>query len=176
MPNLPVLPTWDSLHPLIIHFPIALLLIAPLFILLAAILRPQKGRPYMVTAFILLMLGTLSLFVSVETGEAAAELVDRSVDLDAVLKAHETMASQSQALFTALSVMFAAIIFLPYLFKRRDQRLYTTVFPLLFLVLYGIGSFSLVRTAHAGGRLVHQFGVQAMMPANADSQEPTLPK
>ena len=32
MLQLPPMPTWDAMHPLLIHFPIVLLLISPLFI------------------------------------------------------------------------------------------------------------------------------------------------
>ena len=45
MLQFPPFPTWDSLHPLIIHFPIALLLVCPLFILIGAFLSAEKGRP-----------------------------------------------------------------------------------------------------------------------------------
>ena len=34
MIQLPPIPGWYELHPLVVHFPIALLLIAPLFVLL----------------------------------------------------------------------------------------------------------------------------------------------
>ncbi len=32
--SFPPFPSWDGLHPLIVHFPIALLLVAPLFVVL----------------------------------------------------------------------------------------------------------------------------------------------
>ncbi len=44
MIDLPPLPTWDGIHPLVVHFPIALLLVAPLLVLLAAALAPARGR------------------------------------------------------------------------------------------------------------------------------------
>jgi len=46
----PPIPSWDAWHPMIIHFPIALLLIAPVFILLGALLEPARGRPYLIAA------------------------------------------------------------------------------------------------------------------------------
>lgn len=72
--HFPPIPTWDSLHVLIIHFPIALLLLSPLFVVVSAILPPAKGKPYMVAALIVLLLGTASLFVAGSTGHAAAKL------------------------------------------------------------------------------------------------------
>jgi hypothetical protein len=56
--------------------------------------------------------------------------------------------------------------------RKTDTRLTTTILPLAFLVLYSAGALLLVNTAHNGGRLVHEFGVRAMVtstPANADA-------
>ena len=43
---LPPVPNWSELHPLVIHFPIALLLVAPLFVIAGVILAPPKGGPF----------------------------------------------------------------------------------------------------------------------------------
>ena len=58
MQTLPPIPAWTELHPLVIHFPIALLLVAPLFIVAGIIVNPQKGRPFLVVALSLMVLGT----------------------------------------------------------------------------------------------------------------------
>ena len=50
MIQMPPIPSWDGLHPLIIHFPIALLLVAPLLVLVGALLKPEKGRPVLYVA------------------------------------------------------------------------------------------------------------------------------
>jgi len=77
MLQLPPIPSWDALHPLIIHFPIALLLIAPVFIIAGAVLQPAKGRAYLVAAMVLLLAGTAAIYVAIETGEAAGKLAER---------------------------------------------------------------------------------------------------
>ena len=66
MLQFPAIPSWDALHPLIIHFPIALLLIAPIFIVVGAVLTPAKGRSYLIAAMVLLLVGTASIFVAVQ--------------------------------------------------------------------------------------------------------------
>ena len=53
----PQIPNWSELHPLVIHFPIALLLVAPLFIIAGILMNPQKGRPFLIAAFSLMLRG-----------------------------------------------------------------------------------------------------------------------
>ena len=83
MLQFPPLPTWDSFHPLIIHFPIALLLLSPLFVLISAVPRPPKGKPYLIAALVILVLGTVGLFIAGSTGHAASELAERGGAVDA---------------------------------------------------------------------------------------------
>lgn len=170
MLHFPPIPSWDGLHPLIIHFPIALLLIAPIFIVVGAALTPAKGRPYLIAAMALLLAGTASIFIAVETGEAAGKLAERTPEMGQILENHESLAERTQAVFSVLSVIFVALVAVPWLVKRADTRLTTTILPLAFLVLYSAGALLLINTAHNGGRLVHEFGVRAMVsPIQADA-------
>ena len=163
MIQFPPVPAWDALHPLIVHFPIALLLVAPLFIVIGVSLRPEKGRVYLFSALILMALGTSAVFVALETGEAAAKLAERTPEINAVLEHHEQLAETTRVVFSVLTVIFAAIVLLPSLLRRSGGRLAGRALPLIFLVLYGAGMLLLINTAHNGGRLVHEFGVKAMV-------------
>ena len=58
MPTLPPIPSWQAIHPLIVHFPIVLLLIAPLFIVMGVVPRPARSFPFLLVALILMTLGT----------------------------------------------------------------------------------------------------------------------
>jgi uncharacterized membrane protein len=178
MLQIPPLPTWDSLHPLIIHFPIALLLVCPLFVLIGAILSPPKGRPYLSTALILLLLGTASLFFAVETGEAASQLVEREPAVEVLLKSHQALATETRDVFVTLSIIACGVFFIPRLLGKADGLLFSRVLPLSFLVFYAVGIIFLVNTADRGGRMVHEHGVHAMIsPTNekpaASSESPT---
>lgn len=168
---LPPIPTWQSLHPLVIHFPIALLLTAPILVLIAAAVKPEKARPYLQSALILMLLGTAAIFVAVESGEAAGRLAERSPQINATLAMHEHLAERTRMLFTALTLSFALIVFMPILLKKQT-RLVTSALPAVFLGMYVLGMLSLANTAHNGGRLVHEFGVHAVM---APSPTPTPP-
>ncbi len=168
MLQLPPWPAWYSLHPLIIHFPIALLLVSPLFLLIGVVRTPLKGRPYLVAALILLLLGTASLFLSVRTGVAASELVDRTPPVEGLLLAHEALATETRNVFGTLSVIAVGVLVLPLLFGKADRLLFSRILPLSFLAFYAVGIIFLVNTADAGGRLVHEFGVHSTISPRAE--------
>jgi uncharacterized membrane protein len=172
----PPLPSWDAIHPLLIHFPIVLLLLTPLFVLIAAVVRPPGNRPYMTTALITLLLGTFSVFLAASSGEDAAELADRTGGVNAVLAAHESLASTCEILFAIYSALFAGLFIWQRVSRLGQDRIVSAVAPLLFLAAYSVGLVYLVNTAHAGGRLVHEFGVHAMIPAdNHLSRQQSVP-
>jgi len=163
MLQFPPLPSWDSLHPLIIHFPIVLLLVCPLFILIGALLSHGKERPYWSIALILLVLGTASLFFAVHTGEAASQFVDRDQPVEVLLKSHQDLASETRDVFVTLSIIACGVFYVPRLLRHGDSLLFSRVLPLSFLVFYAVGIIFLVNTADRGGRMVHELGVHAMI-------------
>ena len=166
--QLPPIPTWDGLHPLIIHFPIGLLLVAPILILIGAFMSPKKGRTMLLAALVLMVLGTISVFIALSTGEAAAELADRTPEVNSMIQHHEELAERTRIVFTVLTLGFAAILFIPTLLKREVSRSSHVILPLIFLCFYGAGAILLANTAHQGGRLVHEFGVRAMVALTAN--------
>ncbi len=165
MPQFPPMPNWDALHPLIIHFPIALLLLSPLFVAISAVLPAPRGRPYMIAAILVLLLGTAGMYVAMSTGKAAAEIAERENAVNAVLETHESLAMETEIVFSVLSVILLGMFLLPRVLRCRETRLFSTLLPLTFLAFYSVGLVFLVNTAHAGGRLVHEFGVHALIPA-----------
>lgn len=169
MTPLPPIPGWESMHPLVIHFPIVLLLLSPLFVLVSALLPALKGRTYLTIGLVLLLTGVASAYLAMETGEAAAELAERTPAINAALQAHEGLASQTRMVFSVLSVILIGLFALPYLLRRPLTRLHSTALPLIFLALYSTGVVALLNTAHQGGRLVHQYGVHAMLPAEHEA-------
>lgn len=170
MLQIPPIPAWDSLHVLVIHFPIALLLLTPVFVVISAALAPPKGRPYMIAALITLFLGTVSVFVAASTGRAAAELAERGGTLDAVLKMHEELAEETEIVFAGLSAILIGMYAVPKLLRRDENRLFSSFLPSAFLALYTVGVLFLINTAHEGGRLVHEFGVHAILPPGQSTQ------
>jgi uncharacterized membrane protein len=166
---LPPIPSWDGLHPIIVHFPIALLIFAPILIVLGMIFH-KNGKAFMVSAFVMMLIGTIATFVAVATGNSAGELAERMANVEAVLENHEELAETTRNIFTALTAIFAAIVFVPMIFKKELGRTVMIPISLAFLLFYGAGAVVLMNTAHEGGRLVHEFGVRAMMVNNGQTK------
>lgn len=164
---LPPIPTWEGLHPLVVHFPIALLLVAPLLVLLGALLAPPRGRPWLFAALTLLVLGTAGTYLAVASGEATGELAERAPGVSPVLEQHEELAETTRAVFTGLTLALAAILFAPTLLRKPLAFAPNALLLALFLVAYAGGAVVLANTAHAGGRLVHELGVRAPVASTA---------
>jgi uncharacterized membrane protein len=162
--HLPPIPTWDGLHPLIIHFPIALLFVAPVFIVIGALIPARKGRSLLYSALLLMALGTISIFFAIGTGEAAGKLADRTPEINTALEHHENLAENTRLTFSILTVVFAGVLIFPAIRHREQGRIASTVLPLAFLVIYGGGMLLLANTADQGGRMVHEMGVHALVP------------
>lgn len=156
--TLPPLPSWDGLHPLVVHFPVALLLVAPVLVLLGLLSR-NAARGWFLAALMLMAMGTVAIWVAVPTGEAAARLAERSDLMAPVLLRHEQLAEQARMAFTALILLFLAGLLGSH--WRRPGRRVAALLMAGFLILYAGGALVLANTAHNGGQLVHQFGVHA---------------
>jgi len=168
---LPPIPTWDGLHPLIVHFPIALLLVAPVLVIVGLVLY-RHYLWFAISALVLMILGTAAAFVAVSTGEAAGELALRTPEINAALERHEALAETTQWVFLGLTILFALLVFVPQIVKRPLKRLPGSIVAVVFLLIYSGGMLLVANTGHAGGRLVHEFGVQALVaetPADAAS-------
>ncbi len=160
----PPIPSWEGIHPLLIHFPIALLIVATLFLFLALVFRSSE-RSFGISALILMLCGTIGLYVAVASGEAGAGIALRTPEIDAAIEEHEEGAELARVIFTVLTLVFAALMLLPLLRKRELPRRVALMAQGLFLVVYAACLLVLANVAHDGGQLVHRYGVHALLPA-----------
>ena len=145
-------PGFDAMknpHPLFIHFPLALLMLAFLFQVVSVVGRRQRLQA---TVHLLLYLGTAGALLAVGTGWLAEEQVEGlpgfTPAVDDVLETHATLMFLSTGLAVFLS-------FLTLLLRGRMNRAWQAVLCLGLLVLVSLAGLG----ADRGGQLVYQFGV-----------------
>jgi uncharacterized membrane protein len=133
----------QNIHPLVVHFPIAFLVGAALFYFLGWIF---KNDTFLTTAFLLLILGTLSAGAAIGTGLYAEDgvMVSRSVR-EHLLDVHEKFMFGT----LGLSIVLSAWAFIARPIPKKGRLL----FLLLFLVLLGIISVG----ADYGARMVYDY-------------------
>jgi uncharacterized membrane protein len=133
----------QNIHPLVVHFPIAFFVGAALFYFLSWIFRNQT---FATTAFLLLILGTLSAGAAVATGLYGEEgvMVSRSVR-EYLLEAHEKF----MLVTLGMSIVLSAWAFIVRPFPKRGRLL----FLLFFLLLLGIMTVG----ADYGARMVYDY-------------------
>lgn len=169
LPALP--PSWDGFHPLVVHFPIALFVVAPLFVLLGAI---SGARALMLSALILLSLGVAGAFVATSTGEEAYGVMvpDEDADEDLaweVVDQHETDTIFVRNVFTGITGLYAFVVLLAYLAPSTTRLGPRLVMGIVVLALCAWANLELAKAAHLGGELVHRYGVRAVL---GDEEEP----
>lgn len=157
----PPVPDFDALHPLVVHFPVALLLVAPLLVVLALAV-PRHRAGIFLAAFVLMLLGTIAAYVAVESGEAGAMLVEQTPEIAPVLHEHAEMAGWVRLVFTVLTVLFGLLVLGSTVVRRPMPKWVIPASYAVFLVLYAAGALLVANTAHRGGLLVHRYGVHAM--------------
>jgi len=156
---LPPLPSWEGLHPLVVHFPIALLLVVPFFVLLGLV--PKFGCGFGKAALLLAILGTGGAWVSVASGEAAASIAVRTPDMAPVLARHAELAETARLLFTIVTLAHAAFLVLPAMLKRTLPGVARALGLILLAAAYQACGLVLANVGHLGGRLVHELGVHS---------------
>lgn len=169
--ELPPQPPWEGLHPLVVHFPIALLFVTPVFVVLAGLLG-RPGRWFGLTTLILLVIGSVSGYVAVSTGDAAYDVLEE-IDDDGweVVEEHQEAAKKVQSLFVGLTVLYAVILALPLVIWKLNAWFYWFIANLVFLALLMVVNIQLANAAHLGGRLVHQYGARAVLGEPAEEAE-----
>lgn len=150
-----MLPDWaPNIHPLIVHFPIALLFTAALVDTVGIFMRSndflRKG------AFSLYLLGGLAVVAAWFTGEQAADSVFLAADANALLTEHSDLGHYTLYFFGA----YALIRLVMFGLSLESRTALRSVVWLIGLV--GIGLTWV--TADHGGELVYKYGagVQAV--------------
>lgn len=149
---------WGSLHPILIHFPIALFFVAPVFIILGLVFS-KSAKTFFTAAVILMALGILFMFLSTSSGEAAVEILPANPEFVPTLELHYVLAEKARLYFCVLSVLFLAYT----LFFQKLSRRIQLIAVIIFLAAYALSLIVLFNAAHHGAELVHRYGVQSQL-------------
>ena len=162
MPQLPMIPSWEGIHPLITHFPVALCFLAPLFLLLAVFTQADKRSAFIASALIVMVLGIGSMYIAYEAGKAAATVVEENGEIEAIVEHHQKLAGYARSCLTLATILFGLGLLICRVSHLHPSEL-TAFVPLGFVTFYGLGLFWLLNAAYNGERLVHEFGVRGVV-------------
>lgn len=151
-----------ALHPFMVHFPVALLFIVPLFILAGLFIAGVRKAVFAVT-LVLMFLGIAGLFLSVSTGNMAAENLTPDPAYLETLEKHLELGEQALVIFSVLTAVFLLVLLAGHFRPTEKIQAPLTV---LFLLLYGAALILLFNTAHYGGELVHRHGLTSSIYRN----------
>ena len=154
------MPPWNHIHPALVHFPLALLTVAPLLVLLGLV-WPAQRRGVHASALILLLLGFGGLVLALLSGQAVERYARATPALVAAVRDHERSAQGTTMIFGLLLLAFAAIWGLPLLRKRALPEGLEAALLAAWLLLGVGGVLALGRTGHLGGHLVHDLHTHA---------------
>lgn len=141
------------LHAIIIHFPIALLLVGFLSELLALFIKKDFLKN---TAFYLLLLGALGAIAAYVSGNYAGDGIEEG-PLKIPMELHE----QAALITLWLAIITALFSVLIYYFKIQNYKAKWAG-----ILLYALLAVSVARTGYLGGQLVfsHGVGVELALP------------
>jgi uncharacterized membrane protein len=138
------------IHPMVVHFPIALLSTSVLTDALA--MGRWRHQELRVTSLSMLLIGLAGAIVAVITGSLAEHAAERSGVPEQVLELHEALG------FSSLWV-FAGLLGL----RIAEARGWVRQRPLLSLALGLVAVIVLFAASYYGGSLVYEFGA-GMVP------------
>ncbi|MEE9464017.1 MAG: DUF2231 domain-containing protein [Candidatus Neomarinimicrobiota bacterium] len=145
------------LHPGLVHYPIALTVLAAAFQLLALVTRRDS---HTLAALLCLCGAGIGGILAALTGTGQEQLVAELPGIQTALEQHEMLGNLAAWLLAGGSL--AAV----YLFLKGRLR------PWPFLVALVLASGLLVLTGHFGGRLVFEHGAGVAAPVPVETASP----
>ncbi|MDD5150028.1 MAG: DUF2231 domain-containing protein [Flavobacterium sp.] len=137
--------TSTHLHAMVIHFPIALLLIGFLSEIIAVFIK----KPFFhQAAFYLLLIGTLGTIASYLSGNAAGDGIEEGT-LGKAIELHEQAATIALWLTIATALIYIGVYFLNY--SKNWIKI-------LSIILFAATIGAIARTGYLGGQLVYKHG------------------
>lgn len=130
------------LHPMVVHFPIALFIVAVGLDIMSLIFKKKEWHQSALTMYVL-----AALFTPLVIRTGIIEAVKLKLD-HPLLDEHRT---------NAIRLMWLSLASLPilYLVKNKWSKGFRIIFIIFLISMAGLVSF----TAHKGGQMVYEYGV-----------------
>ena len=152
----------ELVHPLFVHFPIALLIIGSILLILvhSPLLIKAKSN-LLFSSRLLLIAGSLFSWITVYTGTLADSVVGRHVCDPTVLEEHESYGYYVAIIFSIASLLEISFNFIN---NKINYGLLRSL-KIFSLLLAISGSVLLGYEAHLGGKLVYQQAAGVHQPS-----------
>jgi len=139
---------FSLLHPKVVHFPIAFLLVYLLLELTGAIFKKEF---YSKAAHLFLLLGVVGALLATFTGNQAIDAFNGwNKESNVILKAHHHYATITTWFFALLLVLRIMVVL---------RKKLSTLFKYGFVLLGALGAYFIVLTGDLGGKMVYIHGV-----------------
>lgn len=135
-----------SLHPKIVHFPVALLLSASLFALLALLFNKNR-KVFLEVLQWNLIVGVLSAVITIISGLIAEKSLVHNKEIHEIMEWHESLA-------WIFSILFLISLVWLLLRKPKIKKPELMILTLLLIVSSGLLAYG----AHLGGKMVYEEG------------------
>ena len=136
----------ETLHPITVHFPIALVLTATLIGILAVVVK-SKRRDLVVVLYWLMLIGSISILAALFSGLYEAGKVVHNNAIHEIMETHEILGYIISASFILLSIWVLI----------RNKKLQVRELYIV-TVLLMVTSIFLVYSAYLGGKMVYEEG------------------
>ena len=158
---LPQLPTWETAHPLVVHLPIGLLAVVPLFAVWAMVAGGNR-RTVGWVVMLLMLIGTTGAVIAAKTGVYTMAVAEAGM-AGGFMDQHADMGELARNWFLWVAAGYGVITILSTILKDRIKRPVWIGAHMIWLVAFGAAFLVLANAGHMGARLVHEFGVRAPM-------------
>jgi uncharacterized membrane protein len=148
------------IHPIVVHFPIALLFTSVFFEVLGTLMERELYREF---GYWLLVLGLLGGVVAAGTGFWSEDAAKAAGVPEEAIDRHETFAVMSVIVFGLMLV-----------FRRWVRGRWSKRYRAIYLVLGAAGVIVLGTAGYFGGDLVYRYGAGILKPTASSTVAPEL--
>jgi len=143
----------QNIHPLFIHFPIALLSVSLLFEVVGTI---RKNQALQNAGWWTFVVGVVALAAAITTGLIAESTVAHTDEAHDLILQHRNLGIASGIFFVVLLIWRVA---------QKGELPVSVVFRSIYPVIFVLAVALLLTGAHLGGKLVYEFGVGTSISA-----------